>query len=686
MATGDTAVSMPISSPPPLLDRTPSNISSPLSEVEDKDGEPEDMDLDLENQNTSTRNQSDRDDDDAETGPVPGTTASGSDGDGDSNLSELDINESEAETERLEDTPRKKRNGRNASANGTGDDSKHFVQSRDRPFEPSPSKLKQQIQVDVEPARNSDEEDDAEEEGEEELSEEEAGHESDASSQADGGRNGGGSPRSASQKRAKGDAASTNTEDTSQGASSSETRKRKRSLAADQSESDQPLRKRVGSVGVDRENTDDKTVLDDDTENISTNPQSRAHSSDEDNTNDKEEHIAESIETPAADANRARKSKRHGAKRRKGFEDSAAGSEVNEELADDDAGAAEDETTAPGEDEQPEGEVDEEAEIAHKNEEEMERKRAAFEQLQSIEKHFATFRERLYQERLAQLTEEEAMLTGDNPTHPEYLAMMQCIDARRDERQRVIDLEYQFNMDTTKRWAVARRAQIHGQYFQSIRQSREDILEDLGRQWYQIQQQRRKHANNIPDFGIRFPMSKPQRVRNAIAYNKEVSILSGVAKHEGFPAAPQINGASAGEMDEDLEEILKSRPAGQQVPGAQPSFQDLSGLTFHLGAAGHQYLADTPWANPNHPAHQAQRPQATQEPRIDSPAAGPSDRRHSHQPGGLFSSSTNSTIPGNAVNGDSPVAAKPRAVSGADIARPAKSFAAEKALKHEPVV
>lgn len=150
------------------------------------------------------------------------------------------------------------------------------------------------------------------------------------------------------------------------------------------------------------------------------------------------------------------------------------------------------------------------------------------------------------------------MLTGDNPTHPEYLAMMQCIDARRDERQRVIDLEYQFNMDTTKRWAVARRAQIHGQYFQSIRQSREDILEDLGRQWYQIQQQRRKHANNIPDFGIRFPMSKPQRVRNAIAYNKEVSILSGVAKHEGFPAAPQINGASVGEMDEDLEEILVS--------------------------------------------------------------------------------------------------------------------------------
>ena len=152
------------------------------------------------------------------------------------------------------------------------------------------------------------------------------------------------------------------------------------------------------------------------------------------------------------------------------------------------------------------------------------------------------------------------MLTGDNPTHPEYLAMMQCIDAARDEKIRIIDLEYKFNTQTLKRWAVGRRGQIHGQFFQGVRESREAVLEELGRQWYQIQQQRRRHANTIPDYGIRFPASKTQRTKEAVAYNKEVSILSGIAKHEGFPAAPQLKGAAAYEIEDDLGEIAVSSP------------------------------------------------------------------------------------------------------------------------------
>ena len=147
------------------------------------------------------------------------------------------------------------------------------------------------------------------------------------------------------------------------------------------------------------------------------------------------------------------------------------------------------------------------------------------------------------------------MLQGDSPTHPEYLAMMQCIDERRDEKKRVVDTELALNMQTLNRWAVARRSHIHGQYFQGIRESREMVLEELGRQWYQIQQQRRRHANTVPDYGLRFPASKQQRIRDAVNYNKEVSILSGLAKYEGFPAAPSIRGASHVQVDDDLEAI-----------------------------------------------------------------------------------------------------------------------------------
>src|SRR3569833_719663 len=147
----------------------------------------------------------------------------------------------------------------------------------------------------------------------------------------------------------------------------------------------------------------------------------------------------------------------------------------------------------------------------------------------------------LYEERLAQLNQEEAMLVGENPTHPEYLAMMQCIDARRDDKLRIIELEYQFNMQTLTRWAVARRGQIHGQYFQSVRESREAVLEDLGRQWYHIQQQRRQHANTIPDYALRFPGSRVQRAKKTNTKNKKKTNKTNKAKNKNNPAAPSIN-------------------------------------------------------------------------------------------------------------------------------------------------
>lgn len=150
------------------------------------------------------------------------------------------------------------------------------------------------------------------------------------------------------------------------------------------------------------------------------------------------------------------------------------------------------------------------------------------------------------------------MLRGDKPTHPEYLAMMQCIDARRDERLHYIHKEHEFRMQSLERWAVARRAQILSQFYQSVRETREELLENLGRQWYSIQHERRRYANSVVDYGLRFPTNKAQRVKDAIAYNKEVSILSGIAKYRGFPAAPDIQGASSAEVEDDMEAIAVS--------------------------------------------------------------------------------------------------------------------------------
>ena len=151
------------------------------------------------------------------------------------------------------------------------------------------------------------------------------------------------------------------------------------------------------------------------------------------------------------------------------------------------------------------------------------------------------------------------MLTCENPTHPEYIAMLKCIEERRDEKIRLSAVELQLKLTVLKNRAVGERAQMMSQFYQGVRESRDQVLEELGQEWYEIQQERRRLANTIPDYGIRFPPSKTQTVRQAVAYNKEVSILSGFAKHVGFPAAPSIHGASDEQLESDIEAIAVSQ-------------------------------------------------------------------------------------------------------------------------------
>jgi hypothetical protein len=172
---------------------------------------------------------------------------------------------------------------------------------------------------------------------------------------------------------------------------------------------------------------------------------------------------------------------------------------------------------------------------------------------------------RLHTERLEQLNREEAMLKSANPTHPDYLAMMRCIDARRDEKVRIADTIREYQVDSLKRSAVAKRSQILTQYQQEIRDVREKKLEQLGKQWYEIQHDRRSYAGSVPDYTLKFPTRRSQQIVNQVAYSNEVSILSGVAKYVGFPAAPTMASATAAELEEDLEKMGVSSGTSQKA-------------------------------------------------------------------------------------------------------------------------
>ncbi|POS79545.1 hypothetical protein DHEL01_v202075 [Diaporthe helianthi] len=600
MATGGTAPPITMANHPHSLLDQDSTVSSPLSEVEDKDAEPDDMDIDM------NSNRSDGDEpSNPENGRAHDPAVQPPHDDSDSNLSEIETNDSEAETERLYDTPRKNNIHPADSISNAKIDKRRSPVKTARTFQRSSSKFKAKSQDDESGGDGND----ALSDDRHDADDEDKG--STVDSEADSEKEEGVTRAKASQnQRTKSQESHIIASSTlaSSGSENSlvDSKKRKRSPVADRAGSNQPLRKRAASIPEPGDESSSLSKIESEDVALSniTGNKSAEHTADEEDEETTVKNagdIADSVERPTNEVSKPKKSKRSTKKRK-------ASSETAEE-----AHEGEEPTAIPiqtVEDEQTEAGIDEEVEAVHKNEEELEKKRSAYDQLSSIEKNFAVLRDRLYEERLAQLNEEEAMLTSDNPTHPEYLAMMHCIDSRRDDRVRVVDLEYKFNMQALDRWAVARRAQILSQFYQSARELREFYVDELGRQWYEIQHERRRNANPIPDYGFRFPKAKAEQKRHAIAQGKETSILAGIAQHHGFPAAPDMRGASSTEVEDDFEAMARARQgahpsASQRMQPALHDYAAAAQFGQALGPAGQEYIESHPWANPKHPSHGA---------------------------------------------------------------------------------
>lgn len=166
---------------------------------------------------------------------------------------------------------------------------------------------------------------------------------------------------------------------------------------------------------------------------------------------------------------------------------------------------------------------------------------------------------RLYKDRLQRLEEEEQSLLADEPTHHEFLNMKKCIDDRLVKSLREIAKENDLKTQAHEKRFVAERSQIWSQFAQSVREKREQTLELLNKEWYDVIAARRK-AHSLPEYGVIFPKDPSQRIRNAVAYNTEVSTLAGMAKYEGFPAVPDIKGASSTEVQDDFTAIDVRHP------------------------------------------------------------------------------------------------------------------------------
>ncbi|KAF2831637.1 hypothetical protein CC86DRAFT_378434 [Ophiobolus disseminans] len=265
-----------------------------------------------------------------------------------------------------------------------------------------------------------------------------------------------------------------------------------------------------------------------------------------------------------------------------------------------------------------EGEDEHDEEHSAALDEEVAKKKNAIDELAKIEKKFKLFREKLCDEQIAQHERELELLKQPTCTHPEYLAMIKCIDERRASKMAYETMLLGYKQKNLDIITAAERHQMHSQYFQTVRHVREEILEECNQRVFELQRGRRALGCDETQYMIRLPEKRSDQIRHQTAYNLEVSILSGVAKYVGFPAAPDISAARPGDIDDDLRAMkIATRPA------PPPSFRTYNRTTTaDEAAAEEQFLESTPWANPRHPSHQEARygPGPSRVPSYQTPA------------------------------------------------------------------
>lgn len=144
--------------------------------------------------------------------------------------------------------------------------------------------------------------------------------------------------------------------------------------------------------------------------------------------------------------------------------------------------------------------------------------------------------------------------------HPEYLAMIKAVDERRAEKIAYERQLLQYKQRNLEIITTAERHQLHSQYFQTVRDKREDILSVCNQKFFELQRGRRQLGVDEVEYMMKLPEKRSDQIRHQAAYNLEVSLLSGVAKYVGFPAAPEIRPARTSEIEDDMRAMKVSLP------------------------------------------------------------------------------------------------------------------------------
>jgi hypothetical protein len=137
--------------------------------------------------------------------------------------------------------------------------------------------------------------------------------------------------------------------------------------------------------------------------------------------------------------------------------------------------------------------------------------------------------------------------------HPEYLTQLKSVDERLNDKLQYENNLLRFNLKSTAIQTVAQRQQLHSQYKQDVREIKDAALENCNKVFYALQRERRRYGTADRNSLIMYNPNRQEQIQAQKGYNLEVSILSGMAKHVGFPAAPDMSPLTAEQKHKDLE-------------------------------------------------------------------------------------------------------------------------------------
>ncbi|KAG0196761.1 Transcriptional regulatory protein [Mortierella sp. GBA30] len=215
----------------------------------------------------------------------------------------------------------------------------------------------------------------------------------------------------------------------------------------------------------------------------------------------------------------------------------AAEDEEEEEEEEEEEKAVGEEAEGEGEGEGDEGE-DEETKQMHKE---------ALNALTSIEVEFANLRDKMYEERMAELDREVEMI--NDGTHPELSSLMQEIEQKREHRLRVAEMGKKYKTDIAQSQYVVQEYQAHCSFQSARRNARAGMVRTLGKKQQQLI--------------LELTLSSDTRQRNVIADKSslvrarklkraEVNELKAVSERMGFPVSTKPSSATSAELDEDF--------------------------------------------------------------------------------------------------------------------------------------